>query len=138
MKYPPEHLYSLCKCIVDVMSIDYDYETFMTDFNKQPIDPLNAQIVYDVSFKCSMEEVQLMRMKVKNQIQKMQFKILLTGVALLFATSVNAHPDRYYSLLVSNDISLWICFRMLGICRTKSKSRRGNVALMIYVQYVVA
>ena len=45
------------------MSIDYDYETFMTDFNKQPIDPLNAQIVYDVSFKCSMEEVQLMRMK---------------------------------------------------------------------------
>ena len=63
MNYPPEHLYSLCKCIVDVMSIDYDYETFMMDFNKQPIDPLNAQIVYDVSFKCSMEEVQLMRMK---------------------------------------------------------------------------
>ena len=29
----------------------------------------------------------------KNQIRKMQFKILLTGVALLFATSVNAHPD---------------------------------------------
>ena len=63
MKYPPEHLYSLCKCIIDIMSIDYDYETFMKDFNKQPIDPLNAQIVYDVSFKCSMEEVQLMRMK---------------------------------------------------------------------------
>ena len=63
MKYPPEHLYSLCKCIIDVMSIDYDYETFMKDFNKQPIDPLNAQIVYDVSFKCSMEEVNLMRLK---------------------------------------------------------------------------
>ena len=45
------------------MSIDYDYETFITDFNKQPIDPLNAQIVYDVSFKCSMEEVNLMRLK---------------------------------------------------------------------------
>tara|TARA_B100000902_G_scaffold61735_1_gene68749 strand:- start:306 stop:473 length:168 start_codon:yes stop_codon:yes gene_type:complete len=45
------------------MSIDYDYETFMKDFNKQPIDPLNAQIVYDVSFKCSMEEVNLMRLK---------------------------------------------------------------------------
>ena len=63
MKYPPEHLFSLCKCIVDVMSIDYDYETFMKDFNKQPIAPMNAQIVYDVSFKCSMEEVQLMRLK---------------------------------------------------------------------------
>ena len=25
----------------------------------------------------------------------MQFKILLTGVALLFATSVNAHPDGF-------------------------------------------
>ena len=62
-KYPPEHLFNLCKCIVDVMSMDYDYETFMNDFNKQPIDPMNAQIVYDVSFKCSMEEVQLMRMK---------------------------------------------------------------------------
>ena len=53
----------MCKCIIDVMSHDYDYETFMMDFNKQPIDPLNAQIVYDVSFKCSMEEVQLMRLK---------------------------------------------------------------------------
>ena len=63
MKYPPEHLFSLCKCIVDVMSMDYDYETFMKDFNKQPIAPMNAQIVYDVSFKCSMEEVQLMRLK---------------------------------------------------------------------------
>ena len=62
-KYPPENLYNLCKCIVDVMSHDYDYDVFMKDFNKQPIDPLNAQIVYDVSFKCSMEEVQLMRMK---------------------------------------------------------------------------
>mgnify|MGYP001353076130 CR=1 FL=1 len=63
MKYPPEHLYNMCKCIIDVMSIDYDYETFMKDFNKQPIAPMNAQIVYDVSFKCSMEEVQLMRLK---------------------------------------------------------------------------
>ena len=56
-KYPPEHLFNLCKCIVDVMSMDYVYETFMKDFNKQPIDPMNAQIVYDVSFKCSLEEV---------------------------------------------------------------------------------
>ena len=66
-KYPPEHLFSLCKCIVDVMSMDYDYETFMKDFNKQPIHPMNAQIVYDVSFKCSMEEVQLMRLKFQQE-----------------------------------------------------------------------
>ena len=68
-KYPPEHLFSLCKCIVDVMSMDYDYETFMKDFNKQPIDPMNAQIVYDVSFKCSLEEVELMKLKMQMQMQ---------------------------------------------------------------------
>ena len=67
MKYPPEHLYNMCKCIIDVMSHDYDYETFMKDFNKQPIHPMNAQIVYDVSFKCSMEEVQLMRLKFQQE-----------------------------------------------------------------------
>jgi len=68
-KYPPENLYNLCKCIVGVMSHDYDYETFITDFNKQPIDPLNAQIVYDVSFKCSMEEVRLMQEKYKMNLE---------------------------------------------------------------------
>ena len=68
-KYPPEHLFNLCKCIVDVMSMDYDYETFMNDFNKQPIDPMNAQIVYDVSFKCSLEEVELMKLKMQMQMQ---------------------------------------------------------------------
>ena len=68
-KYPPEHLFNLCKCIVDVMSMDYDYETFMKDFNKQPIDPMNAQIVYDVSFKCSLEEVELMKLKMQMQMQ---------------------------------------------------------------------
>ena len=68
-KYPPEHLFNLCKCIVDVMSMDYDYETFMKDFNKQPIAPMNAQIVYDVSFKCSLEEVELMKLKMQMQMQ---------------------------------------------------------------------
>ena len=68
-KYPPEHLFNLCKCIVDVMAMDYDYETFMKDFNKQPIDPMNAQIVYDVSFKCSLEEVELMKLKMQMQMQ---------------------------------------------------------------------
>ena len=70
MKYPPENLYNLCKCIIDIMSHDYDYETFMKDFNKQPIDPLNAQIVYDISFKCSMEEMQLMRLQAQEPSPK--------------------------------------------------------------------
>ena len=69
-KYPPENLYNLCKCIIDIMSVDYDYETFMKDFNKQPIDPLNAQIVYDISFKCSMEEMQLMRLQAQEPSPK--------------------------------------------------------------------
>ena len=69
-KYPPENLYNLCKCIVDVMSHDYDYDVFMKDFNKQPIDPLNAQIVYDISFKCSMEEMQLMRLQAQEPSPK--------------------------------------------------------------------
>ena len=64
-KYPPENLYNLCKCIIDVLSHDYDYNTFVKDFNKQPIDPLNAQIVYDISFKCSMEEMRLMQEQYK-------------------------------------------------------------------------
>ncbi len=63
MKYPPQHLYNLCKCILDVMSNDYDYETFVRDFNKRPISPQNNQIVYDISLKCSMEEVELMKLK---------------------------------------------------------------------------
>ena len=70
MRYPPEHLYNLCKCIVDVMSNDYDYKTFIKDFNKQPIHPMNAQIVYDVSFKCSMEETQLMKLKMQMNEQE--------------------------------------------------------------------
>ena len=49
------------------MSIDYDYQTFIRDFNKQPINPQNAQIVYDVSMKCSMEEIQLMKIKQQSQ-----------------------------------------------------------------------
>ena len=68
-KYPPENLYNLCKCIMDVLSHDYDYETFITDFNKQPVDPMNAQIVYDVSFKCSMEEVRLMQEQYKMNLE---------------------------------------------------------------------
>jgi len=67
LRYPPEHLYNLCKCIIDIMSIDYDYQTFIRDFNKQPINPQNAQIVYDVSMKCSMEEIQLMKIKQQSQ-----------------------------------------------------------------------
>ena len=68
-KYPPENLYNLCKCIMDVLSHDYDYETFINDFNKQPVDPMNAQIVYDVSFKCSMEEVRLMQEQYKMNLE---------------------------------------------------------------------
>jgi len=67
LRYPPEHLYNLCKCIMDIMSNDYDYKTFMKEFNAQPINPQNAKIVYDVSMKCSMEEIQLMKLKQQNQ-----------------------------------------------------------------------
>ena len=63
MKYPPENLYNLCMCIIDIMENDYDYESFIRDFNKNPIDPKYAQIVYNVSWKCSIEEQQLMKLK---------------------------------------------------------------------------
>jgi len=63
LRYQPENLYNICKCIMDILSTDYDYDTFIKEFNKNPVHPMNAQIVYDVSFKCSVEETQLMRLK---------------------------------------------------------------------------
>ena len=63
----------------------------------------------------------------KNQIRKMQLKILVDrSVLILFATSVNAHPDGPTSILVSNNIPLWFCSGLLGNCRTESISCRGN------------
>ena len=70
LRYQPENLYNICKCIVDVMSTDYDYDTFMKDFNKNPVHPMNARIVYDVSFKCSLEETQLMKMQMQEQMNQ--------------------------------------------------------------------
>ena len=55
---------------MDVLSTDYDYDTFIKDFNKNSVHPTNAQIVYDVSFKCSVEETQLMRLQIQEQLNQ--------------------------------------------------------------------
>ena len=68
LRYQPENLYNICKCIMDVMSTDYDYDSYMKDFNKNPVHPMNIQIIYDLSFKCSMEETQLMQMQMMEQM----------------------------------------------------------------------
>ena len=70
LRYQPENLYNICKCIMDVLSTDYDYDTFIKDFNKNPVHPTNARIVYDVSFKCSVEETQLMRLQIQEQLNQ--------------------------------------------------------------------
>ena len=70
LRYQPENLYNICKCIVDVLSTDYDYDTFMKDFNKNPVHPMNARIVYDISFKCSVEETQLMQMQMRERMNQ--------------------------------------------------------------------
>ena len=70
LRYQPENLYNICRCIMDVLSTDYDYDTFIKDFNKNPVHPTNARIVYDVSFKCSVEETQLMRLQIQEQLNQ--------------------------------------------------------------------
>ena len=69
LRYQPENLYNICKCIVDVLSTDYDYDSYMKEFNKNPVHPMNIQIIYDLSFKCSMEETQLMQMQMQEQMK---------------------------------------------------------------------
>ena len=66
----------------------------------------------------------------------MQFKILLTGVALLFATSVNAHPDGatpywYPTTYLYGFVSG--CWETVE----QNQALQRECGLMTYVQYVV-
>ena len=52
-----------------VIVVEDTHSSYMKEFNKHPVHPMNIQIIYDLSFKCSMEETQLMQMQMQEQMK---------------------------------------------------------------------
>ena len=61
LRFPPENLYNVCKCILDIVSTDFEFDDFLQKFNKSPLMDEHRQYIYDLSTKCSNEEVMLLR-----------------------------------------------------------------------------
>ena len=61
-KYQPDNLFNICKCVLDDIEKDYEYEPFMTKFNNN-LTPENQRYIYEKTYKCSVKEIQQMKTK---------------------------------------------------------------------------
>ena len=59
-RYQPENLYNICKCVLDTMEKSYSYQDFLTKF-EAGLTVESQQVIYNVTYQCSVQEVQKMK-----------------------------------------------------------------------------
>ena len=59
-RYQPENLYNICKCVLDTIEKSYSYQDFLTKF-EAGLTAESQQIIYNVTYQCSVQEVQKMK-----------------------------------------------------------------------------
>ena len=59
-RYQPENLYNICKCVLDTIEKSYSYQDFLTKF-EAGLTAESQQIIYNVTYQCSIQEVQKMK-----------------------------------------------------------------------------
>ena len=61
LRYQPENLFNICKCVLQQMEKDFEYKVFMSKFNSAVLQPENQQYIYNATYGCSVNEVQRMK-----------------------------------------------------------------------------
>jgi len=62
MRYQPHNLFNICACLVDILQASYTYDEFLKKFTGQSnLAPDAQQEIYNISYKCSQEEVLFMQ-----------------------------------------------------------------------------
>jgi len=70
MRFQPINLYNVASCIIEVLKVQYTYEQYMKRFSgPNANNPDVIQEIYGISFKCSAEETDAMRLKMLNTIE---------------------------------------------------------------------
>ena len=70
MRFQPINLYNVASCIIDVLKVQYNYEQFTARFSgPNANNPDVIQEIYGISFKCSAEETEVMRLKMLNTVE---------------------------------------------------------------------
>lgn len=70
MRFQPINLYNVASCIIDVLKVQYNYEQFTARFSgPNANNPDVIQEIYGISFKCSAEETEVMRLKMLNTVK---------------------------------------------------------------------
>ena len=70
MRFQPQNLYNVASCIIDVLKVAYTYEQFAEKFTGENANnPEVVQEMYGISYKCSAEETEVMRLKMLNTVE---------------------------------------------------------------------
>ena len=70
MRFQPQNLYNVASCIIDVLKVAYTYEQFTEKFTGENANnPEVVQEIYGISYKCSAEETEVMRLKMLNTVE---------------------------------------------------------------------
>ncbi len=70
MRFQPINLYNVASCIIDVLKAQYNYEQFTARFSgPNANNPDVVQEIYGISFKCSAEETEVMRLQMLNSVE---------------------------------------------------------------------
>ena len=72
LRYQPENLFNICKCVLEQMEKDYEYDVFMAKFNSN-LNPETQQYIYNATYGCSIKEVERM----KKILPKIELKDML-------------------------------------------------------------
>ena len=59
-RYQPENLYNICKCVLDTIEKSYNYQDFIRVFETN-MTAESQQVIYNVTYQCSIQEVQKMK-----------------------------------------------------------------------------
>jgi len=59
-RYQPENLYNICKCVLDTIEKSYNYKDFIRVFETD-MTAESQQVIYNVTYQCSIQEVQKMK-----------------------------------------------------------------------------
>ena len=59
-RYQPENLYNICKCVLDTIEKSYSYQDFLRVFETN-MTAESQQVIYNVTYQCSIQEVQKMK-----------------------------------------------------------------------------
>jgi hypothetical protein len=60
-RYHPPNLYNICKCVLDQMERDLEYDKFISEYDGSNVTPATKQYIYGITYNCSVEEVKKMK-----------------------------------------------------------------------------